>query len=204
MKKITSKQIKFHDLMNHLHQIQLICDTSSSSEILHQVNVLRQECEAAIDLASSIRELGDQGSAEEIYEYSGEDFSQYFIQYFNQRKIKTRIVPEKNINLYRVTAAKGIQSVLANIFQNLERYQEKSSEVEIRFKAVGEFVLVAIKNKKADRIYQDTLGVGLESVEDYCIQNGGKARFSQDSEYFYTRLFFPIKADCPAIALQAA
>ena len=201
MKKLTKDQILIHDLMNHLHQIQLICENSSSPEILEKVNMLRQEAEAAIDLAKVMR---SENPGDKSQELSGKDFYAYFSDYFSRRNLKVKIVPEQNIQLYRVKMNIGVHSVMANLVQNLERHGDSSFEIELRFKAIGEYVLVAIKNKKSKNVHGASQGVGLESIEGYCLQNGGKARFSEDADYFYSRLFFPIMADCPAVAHIAA
>ena len=201
MKKLTKDQIIIHDLMNHLHQIQLICENSRSSEILDKVNMLRQEAEASIDLAKMMR---SQGPENNIQELSGKEFCDYFTDYLSSRNVKMKLVPEKNAQLYRVKINSGVHSVMGNLVQNLERHGDNLNEVELRFKAIGEYILVALKNKKSKKVLGPSLGIGLESIEDYCVENGGKARFSQDADYFYTRLFFPIIADCPAVTPVAA
>ena len=100
---------------------------------------------------------------------------------------------------------RSLEGVLANIFQNIQRHGDRNGKISVEFKVVDSFYLIVVKNKISDSMDMGNFSSnGLESIKSYCLLNNGKARFCKTGQFYYSRLFFPIKIDCPVVFKQAS
>ena len=203
--KKNERNLFFHDLLNHLHQIQLL----SSAQInlgKKEKYIIQHETWAAIKLAKEYKAKLDQAKKTQLASSSSseenvESFVTEIKNYFELRNLKINLESEKNLHLFNMESSFKIEGIFSNIWQNIQRHGDLSKEIYLNFKIVGPHLLVSIRNKtnkKNNRFYfYKTSGGGLESIYKTCHEIGGKCRFDLQKDTFYTRLFFPVKPNCP-------
>ena len=59
--------------------------------------------------------------------FTWKGFYSYVTDYFCRRDLKIKIVPDDNIQLYRVQVNSGVHSAMVNLIQNFERHGDRSS-----------------------------------------------------------------------------
>ena len=198
----------YHDLMNHLHQIQLFNSLGQEGKDSSKQRVIDQECWEIIRLLKSEKQnrakpaMGPNSarknfnSAEGIYDFT--------TSYFSSRGIKLNIKDCDQLKFYELNVLPGYENFLGNVFQNIQRHGELGASLEIRQKISGGYLLIAFENKTESSCGQINEGIGLSSMRSFAKSVKGKVRFEQKGRSFCVRLFIPIRERCPVLGEMAA
>ena len=210
-----SKNLIIHDLLNHLHHIQLLCEKEKKTSGREVLRLIQQECESAIYQVSKLQKEKRTKRTSCGDKWSCGDMMDFTRQFLNDREVKLSISSDENIKHYESEISKNdFINILSNLAQNLKDHAHLSADISLRIKVVNGHLLFALKNKiqmKGSTPVTKTYGVGsitdtygLESIEAICSENGGKLRFLREKCFFYTRLFLPVTPACPIVQERAA
>ena len=201
-KRTDHERIFSHDLLNNLHQIQLFASLAKKKQSLSELNIILQEAWHAIDLVKKFQAgEGDQAPKKLRYQ-SAKTFIQDAVDYFSSRGVTLQVKLDDQLEMYEVASHSGLMPIFSNLVQNINRHSKNQSTVWFKVRIFNEYMMVSLKNEvEAKGSTNQSLFIqknsGLESIKRACQKFGGKVRFEQKDNYFLTRLYIPIKSNCP-------
>ena len=197
MKKLNHDQIAIHDLLNHLNQVEVICEKSSSKDIIDKINVIREENDGAIYLAKQLqKKMNDKiqsrkTTTQHLESYVCVDLAKLVKNYFIKRDLDISLDVAQGLGLYQVKLNDGLSDMLSNLYKILSLH----TDISLRIKVVNGYLLFAFqmmgRNSKSMESFD------LELVEHFFEDHSGKARFIRSHDGLYTRLFLPVIEACP-------
>ncbi len=202
-----NKNIILHDLINHLQQIYLLCEKENKTGGREELRIIQQECESAIYQVSKLQEVKSTKGPTGGKKWDCSEIVEFTRQFFIDREVSLIISADDNIQHYQSEIAKNdFTVILSNLAQNLKQHAYSSSDISLRIKVVNGHLLFALKNKvQVNSAFSSSSETfGLESIDAICSENGGKLRFVREKNFFYTRLFLPVKPACPIMQERAA
>jgi hypothetical protein len=197
MKKLNHDQIAIHDLLNHLNQVEVICEKSSSKDIIDKINVIREENDGAIYLAKQLqKKMNDKiqsrkTTTQQLESYVCVDLAKLVKDYFIKRDLDISLDVAQGLGLYQVKLNDGLSDMLSNLYKILSLH----TDISLRIKVVNGYLLFAFQ--MTGRNSRSMESFDLELVEHFFEDHSGKTRFIRSHDGLYTRLFLPVIEACP-------
>lgn len=85
-----------------------------------------------------------------------------------------------------------LRRIFDNLFSNVKKYADPSKPVVLAVDRQAKEVGILISNFIRENVEAESSGIGIPTVRQLAVENGGRMEISQTKERFFVRLFFPV------------